>query len=250
MTRTDPTRDVVIVGGGIAGLTAGIFTARAGLDTLVVTHGESILERNAHLENFPGFPAGVNPRRLLDMTAEQARRSGCTLETGVVTDLASLDEGFTVSFESHELEFRYVIAASWSDSAYLAGLTERLQQGSKQFVETDADGRTDVPGLYAAGRVAGCYHQAVVAAGSGATAALTLLDDSEQPFYHDWVAPEGYFTERGRDVPPGVEEIADDERERREHESVVTMREHFAEPYLDDPTMHPSVLARRETEED
>ena len=50
------TRDVLIVGGGVAGLSAGIFTGRAGLDTLVVSEGESILERNAHLENYPGSP--------------------------------------------------------------------------------------------------------------------------------------------------------------------------------------------------
>ncbi|MFT4923653.1 MAG: thioredoxin reductase (NADPH), partial [Haloarculaceae archaeon] len=51
------TRDVCIVGAGPAGLTAGIFTARAGLDTLVVNTDAPILERNAHLENVPGFPA-------------------------------------------------------------------------------------------------------------------------------------------------------------------------------------------------
>ena len=249
-TRTDPTHDVLIVGGGVAGLTAGIFTSRAGLDTLIVTHGESILGRNAHIENFPGFPAGVNARRLLDMTVEQARRSGCAFEASAVIDLEPIEEGFAVVCEEHTITTRYVVAASWSESGYLDGLTERIQQGSKQFVETDGDGRTHTRGLYAAGRVAGCYHQAIVAAGSGATAALTLLEDSEMPFYHDWVAPEGYFTERGREVPPGVEEIDDEERERRERESIATMCEHFAEPYLDEPTMHPSVVAARESREE
>ncbi|MCH7660101.1 MAG: FAD-dependent oxidoreductase, partial [Euryarchaeota archaeon] len=65
--------DVVIVGGGVAGLSAGIFTARAGLETLIVDQGRSILARNALLENYPGFPIGINPRRFLDMVEAQAR---------------------------------------------------------------------------------------------------------------------------------------------------------------------------------
>ena len=75
----------------------------------------------------------------------------------------------------------------------------------------------------------------------GATTALTLIDDSEVPFYHDWVAPEGYFTGRGREVPPGCEEIDEDERQRREEESMAVMQEYFAESHEGEPTMHPSV---------
>jgi len=43
--------DVLIVGGGVAGLSAATFTARTGLETLVIDTDESILRRNAHLEN-------------------------------------------------------------------------------------------------------------------------------------------------------------------------------------------------------
>jgi thioredoxin reductase len=55
MSTTTPS-EVVVVGGGVAGLSAAVFTARHGLDTLVVDAGESILRRNAHLENFPRLP--------------------------------------------------------------------------------------------------------------------------------------------------------------------------------------------------
>jgi len=61
------------------------------------------------------------------------------------------------------------------------------------------------------------------------------------PFYNDWVAPEGYFTGRGREVPPGCEEIDEEERQRREERSMETMREYFEEPTREPPTMHPSV---------
>lgn len=234
--------DVAIVGAGVAGLTAGVFTGRAGLDTVVLCHGESILNRNSHLENVPGFPAGVNARLFLEMTREQARRAGCELVSAEVTDLRETEDGFELESSTGTVAATQVVAASWADSGYLDGLgVELRKRGSKRYVGVDARGYTDVDGLYAAGRLAEQYHQTVVAAGHGAQVALTLIEESDVPYYHDWVAPEGYFTGRGREVPPGCEEITEEERKRREEESMETMREYFAEPHPGEPTMHPSV---------
>ncbi|WP_254838318.1 FAD-dependent oxidoreductase [Natronomonas marina] len=253
MSQTDTPR-VAIVGGGVAGLTAGTYTARADFDTVVVDHGESILRRNAHLENVPGFPAGVNSRLFLDLLEEQAGRNGCLFEQGLVTDLQATDEGFRLRVESDEefdLAADYVVVASWSDTDYLADVdgVGLLDRGSKTYVDVDECGRTGVDGLYAAGRIAEKPHQAVVAAGHGAEVAVALVDDSDVPYYHDWVAPEGYFTERGREVPPGCEEISEEERRRRERESIEVMSEAFAEQHPDEPTMHPSVVEKRERDE-
>lgn len=240
---------VVIVGAGVAGLSAAIFTARAGLPTRVVSVGEPILERNAHLENYPGFPAGIDPRLFLEMTTEQAERAGATFVSGRVTSVERAESaaddagGFRVVLDDDDaLTARYVVAASWSDSSYLASLDlSFVDRGSKQFVGTDEGGRTGVDGLYAAGRLAEQYHQTVVSAGHGAQAALSLLEDADRPFYHDWVAPAGYFTGRGRDVPPGCKEIDADERRRRESESRSALRSHLHEPHDGEPTMHPVV---------
>ena len=249
MSETDTPR-VAVVGGGVAGLMAATYTARADLDTVVVDHGESILRRNAHLENVPGFPAGVNARLFLDLLEEQAGRSGCLFERGLVTDLRATDDGFRLRVESDEevdLVADYVVLASWSDVDYLEDVEGigLLDRGSKTFVDVDEYGRTGIEGLYAAGRIAEKAHQTVVAAGHGAEVAVTLVDDSEVPYYHDWVAPEGYFTERGREVPPGCEEIDEAERRRRERESMELMAEAFAERHPDEPTMHPSVVEKR-----
>ncbi len=241
-------RDVCIVGGGVAGLAASIFTARAGLDTLVVDGGESILARNASLENYPGFPDGVDARRYLRLSREQARNAGATFELGRVTSAEPVDEtdleaGFRLETEGGDpLEVRRVIAASWSDSDYLVPLdVGRIQRGSKHFVDTDEAGRTAVAGVYAAGRLAEEPHQAIVAAGHGAKVGLAVVHDSDANFYHDWVTPEGYFTGRGREVPPGCEEIGDDERRERDERARARMLEAFAEPLDEAPTMHPSV---------
>lgn len=71
-----PAYDVVIIGGGPTGLTAAIYTAREGLDTLVVERSAlggqaAITER---IENFPGFPQGVSGAELADRIVQQARR--------------------------------------------------------------------------------------------------------------------------------------------------------------------------------
>ena len=242
--------DVLVVGGGVAGLSAAVFTARADLDTLVLDAGGSILRRNAHLENFPGFPAGINARQLLDLIAEHAERAGADRRLATVDTVERLGdaqgptEGFTAATEAGEqYSADYVIAATKNATGYLAdidgvGLLDR----GKTYVDVDERGRTGVDGLYAAGRLAEKPHQAVVCAGHGAEVAVTLLEDDDRPFYHDWVVPDGYFTDRGRDLPPGCEEIGEAERRRREAASREHLREALAEPHPDPQETHPSLV--------
>ena len=252
-------RDAVVVGGGVAGLSAAVFTARQGLDTLVIDPGESILRRNAHLENFPGFPLGVNARRLLDLLGEQAETAGADRLDARVTRVAALSDAdsagtggdapdrgaprFAVETGGDDrIRTRHVVAATKNEVGYLDGVdgVGILDRG-KAYVDVDERGRTGVDGLYAAGRLAEKPHQAAVCAGHGAEVAVALLEDDDPPFYHDWVAPAGYFTDRGREVPPGCEEIDDDERREREAASLDATRERFAEPHPDPQETHPSL---------
>ncbi|WP_290818485.1 FAD-dependent oxidoreductase [Halovivax sp.] len=236
------TVDVTVVGGGVAGLSAGTFTARHGLETVVCSAGGSLLRRNAHLENYPGFPAGVNSRLLLELMAEQAERAGCEFREATVTRVERAAGGLAVETADDDAwASAVVIAATKNETGYLDGVDgiELVERG-KTFVETDDRGRTGVEGLYAAGRLAGKPHQTVIAAGHGAEVAVTVLEAHGEGFYHDWVAPEGYFTGRGIDVPPGVEEIDEDERREREAKSLAVMREYFAERHPEEPEQHPN----------
>ncbi|MFB6176558.1 MAG: thioredoxin reductase, partial [Halobaculum sp.] len=143
----------------------------------------------------------------------------------------------------------YAIAATKNETGYLDGVDGvGIIDRGKAFVDTDEHGRTGVDGLYAAGRLAEKPHQAVVCAGHGAEVAVTLLEDDERPFYHDWVTPDGYFSDRGRDVPPGCTEIDEAERQRREAESLAVMREAFAEPHPEPQPTHPSLVSESEEE--
>jgi thioredoxin reductase len=239
---TTETTAVLVVGGGVAGLTAATFTARHGLDTLVVDADGSLLRRNAHLENFPGFPAGVNGRHLLDLLEEQANEAGAQCHEAHVERL-SREDGFAVETGAGECyRSEYVVAATKNTVDYLDGVdgVGVIDRG-KAFVDTDERGRTGVEGLYAAGRLAEKPHQAVVCAGHGAEVGVAILEDDDRPFYHDWVTPDGYFTDRGRDLPPGCEEIGESERAEREQRSLAVMQERFATPHPDEQVTHPSL---------
>lgn len=235
--------EVLVVGDGVAGRTAAIFTARHGLDTLVVGPGTSLLRRNAHLENFPGFPAGVDARRLLALIGEQLERAGAARLETRVTRLVRADGGFAAeTADGDRIEAGRVVVATKNEVDYLEALeVDVVRRGSKAFLDVDDRGRTGVDGLYAAGRLAGRPHQAIVAAGNGATVAVTLLEDGDEPFYHDWVAPAGYFSGRGREVPPGCEEIDDVARREREAAGRARLLEAFAGDPPGEPEQHPSV---------
>src|SRR4026209_3005661 len=70
--------DLIVVGSGPAGLTAALYTAREGIDTLVIERGgvggqAGVTER---LDNFPGFPEGVSGAEFADRLRRQAERFG------------------------------------------------------------------------------------------------------------------------------------------------------------------------------
>ena len=129
-----------------------------------------------------------------------------------------------------------------ASAAALVDVDERLPAvDDPDAVDVDERGRTGVEGLYAAGRLAEKPHQAIVCAGHGAEVGVTILEDDDRPFYHDWVAPQGYFTDRGRDLPPGCEEIDDAERDRRESNALSVMQDRFAERHPDEQETHPTL---------
>ena len=69
--------DVIIVGGGPAGLTAGLYTGRAKLSTLVIEKaGMGSLYMAHKIDNYPGFPEGLTGIELNNLMKEQAKKFG------------------------------------------------------------------------------------------------------------------------------------------------------------------------------
>src|SRR6185436_11157721 len=78
MTRraTVARAEVIVVGAGLAGLSAAIYLGRAGRQTLVIDSGKSMARWEPSVENYLGFPDGVRGEDLLRLGREQARRFG------------------------------------------------------------------------------------------------------------------------------------------------------------------------------
>ncbi len=71
-------RDIIIIGGGAAGLTAAIYTSRAGLKTLLIEKGipGGLAATTDSIENYPGFPDGINGMELMSKIKFQAEKFG------------------------------------------------------------------------------------------------------------------------------------------------------------------------------
>ena len=231
MTDTTPTNyDVAIIGSGPAGCAAGVFCSRADLDTVVVADGRSTLQKCAFVENYLGFPAGIEPRLLLELAERHAREAGCTMVGESVTSATTSGDGFILDLEEYSLVADRLLAASWSDSDYLDDLgvhTETESASSVSIVPTDGSGETNVDGVYAAGRLTETHHQALVNAGDGARVALEIIGELDPEFYNDWIAPAGYYEQYNREIPVGVEEIDHAERRRRVERSTEYMSSLF-----------------------
>ena len=88
--------DLIIIGGGPAGLTASIYASREGIDTLLIERsglgGQAGI--TVGLDNFPGFPEGISGQEFSDRVAQQARRFGVEILQAVDVERLEMEEGY------------------------------------------------------------------------------------------------------------------------------------------------------------
>ncbi|MBV8602749.1 MAG: thioredoxin-disulfide reductase [Candidatus Eremiobacteraeota bacterium] len=112
---------VIVIGSGPAGLTAAIYAARANLKPLVLAGGlyGGQLMLTTEVENYPGFPEGIQGPDLMIRFREQAERFGARIENVDVTSVELTNKPLTVRTPDAEYQSKTVIVATGASARWL-----------------------------------------------------------------------------------------------------------------------------------
>jgi thioredoxin reductase (NADPH) len=119
---------VVIIGTGCAGLTAALYTARANLKPLVLTGKQpgGLLTTTSTVENYPGFPEGVDGYELMTRMQKQAERFGARVEFASLESVELGHRPFSLTVDGEKLETQTLIIATGASHRHLGVQGEHL----------------------------------------------------------------------------------------------------------------------------
>lgn len=119
---------VVIMGTGCAGLTAALYTARANLQPLVLTGvmPGGLLTTTSIVENYPGFPEGIDGYELMTRMQKQAERFGARVKFATIEAVDFSKQPFIVTADGEKIETQTFIIASGASHRHLGLKSEDL----------------------------------------------------------------------------------------------------------------------------
>lgn len=122
-------RELVIIGGGPAGISAGIYASRADVDTVLLERGipGGLVISTHFIENYPGFSEGISGPELMTQMEKQARRFGLEIMAANVDSITVTEEGFFLKTDSGEMTAGAVIIATGANPQLLG------VKGEKEF---------------------------------------------------------------------------------------------------------------------
>src|ERR1700753_1394479 len=130
-TMTDNVRDTVILGTGCAGLTAAIYAARANLKPLVLEGHEpgGQLSITTLVENFPGWPGGIQGPEVIERLKLQATRFGAEIQMGHLASVDLSKRPFSLNLGKETVHTRTLIIASGASARWLGLPSEQALIG-------------------------------------------------------------------------------------------------------------------------
>ncbi|MGE5704784.1 MAG: FAD-dependent oxidoreductase [Clostridia bacterium] len=180
--------DIAIIGAGPAGASAALFAAKAGKKTLLLDNDKGMTKR-AWLENHYGVMEISGPD-MVEIGQKQATKFGAELVAATVKNVVKNDQGFTVETEENgSFEATHVILATGAVVALAEAIGVETKEGTEPRIKTvckvDAAGKTNIPGIWAAGTCAGVSVHAIITAGDGAKVAINVISEMNGERYVD-----------------------------------------------------------------
>ncbi|RZV12163.1 pyridine nucleotide-disulfide oxidoreductase [Natrinema hispanicum] len=178
---------VIVIGGGPAGLSAALFTAKNGLETTVFDTDETWMHK-AHLFNYLGI-GSVGGSEFMATARQQVDDFGVDRrQDEAVTAVNESDDGFSVETEDGEYEADFVVLATGANRDLADDLGCAF--ADDDTVDVGVDMETSVEGVYATGAMVRPEEwQAAISVGDGAAAALNILSTVKGEHYHDFDVP-------------------------------------------------------------
>jgi thioredoxin reductase len=177
---------VAVVGGGPAGLSAALFTAKNDLETTVFDTDKTWMHK-AHLFNYLGIES-EDGTALVEDARQQVAGFGADLREAEVTGVSESDGGFAVTTEDEEVAADYVVLATGTDRSLAEDLGATFTD--ENVVDVEVDMETSVQDVYATGAMVRAEEwQAIISAGDGAAAALHILSKEKGEHFHDFDVP-------------------------------------------------------------
>ena len=181
----DEQHDLIIIGGGPAGLSAAVNSVMRGCKVMILDSGYSLRSRAEKVGNYPG-PSDLAGLEMMDRLVKHALRIGAALVSGRVSNILPMDKGLLVSCGDQVFTAKAVILATgevrakaldregkllMSEEAPPQSLVTGLQI-EDGFIQIDRTRKTNIPGLYACGDCTGPPFRLSKATGDGLIAGL------------------------------------------------------------------------------
>ncbi len=178
---------VIVIGGGPAGLSTALLTAKNGLETTVFDTDETWMHK-AHLFNYLGI-GSVGGSEFMATARQQVDDFGADRrQNEEVTAVSEAGDGFAVETEDGEYEADFVVLATGANRDIADDLGVAFAEDGT--VDVGVEMETSLAGVYATGAMVRAEEwQAAIAVGDGAAAALNILSSVRGEHYHDFDVP-------------------------------------------------------------